>query len=62
MQTILTFQNERPVFLREQANHMYSVSSYYFAKILVETPIFSIVPMLFAVIFYFKTGFTIAAS
>ena len=29
MGTILTFQAERPVFLREQANKMYSVSAYY---------------------------------
>ena len=29
---ILIFQNERPVFLREQANQMYSIRAYYLAK------------------------------
>lgn len=29
MNTILVFQRERPVFLREQANKMYSVGPYF---------------------------------
>jgi len=62
MGTILTFQNERPVFLREQANKMYSVTAYYVAKILIETPILAFTPMLFSVIVYFKIGLTITAS
>lgn len=39
MPTILTFSEERPVFLREQANNMYGVLPYYLAKTLVEFPI-----------------------
>ena len=62
MGTILTFQEERPVFLREQANKMYRVSSYYAAKIIIETPILSFTPLLFAVIVYFKIGLMITAS
>lgn len=62
MGTILTFQGERPVFLREQANKMYSVSAYYLAKILGELPILSLTPMLTAVIIYFKIGLSITAS
>jgi ABC-type multidrug transport system permease subunit len=40
---------------------MYSVQTYYFAKILVETPILTVAPMLYCVIVYFGIGFTITA-
>ena len=60
--TILTFQNERPVFLREQANKMYSVSAYYMAKIVAEIPILTFTPMLFSCIIYFKIGLSITAT
>ena len=62
MGTILTFQEERPVFLREQANKMYNVGAYYMGKIVAETPILSITPMIFTIIVYFKIGLTINAS
>ena len=62
MGTILTFQAERPVFLREQANKMYNVSSYYLAKIIVETPVLALTPMIFSVIVYFGIGLTITAK
>jgi ABC-type multidrug transport system permease subunit len=62
MGTILVFQQERPVFLREQANKMYSVTAYYLAKILIETPILALTPMIFALIVYFGIGLTITAS
>ena len=62
MGTILTFQAERPVFLREQANKMYSVSAYYVAKIAAETPVLAFTPMVFAIIVYFKIGLSITAS
>ena len=62
MGTILTFQEERPIFLREQANNMYSVSAYYLAKIIVDFPLLTFLPMLFAVICYFKIGLTISAA
>lgn len=41
---------------------MYTVSAYYIAKIIVETPILALTPMLFAIITYFKIGLTITAS
>lgn len=50
------------MFLREQANKMYSVTTYYLAKILVETPVLSFTPMLFSLIVYFGVGLTISAS
>jgi len=39
MGVLLVFQEERPVFLREQANKMYRVAPYYMAKVLAELPI-----------------------
>ena len=62
MGTIITFQPERPVFLREQANNMYDVTSYYLAKILTETPVLLVTPMIFSAIVYFKIGLMITAS
>ena len=41
---------------------MYTVGSYYLAKIIGEMPILSITPMLFAVIVYFKIGLSISAT
>ncbi len=37
--TLLSFQLERPVFLREQANQLYSVTPYYLAKSLIDMPV-----------------------
>jgi ABC-type multidrug transport system permease subunit len=47
------------VFLREQANNMYSVGTYYLAKTLVETPVLLLSPIVFAVIVYFGIGLTV---
>ena len=41
---------------------MYSVSAYYLAKIVGETPVLAFTPMVFAVIVYFKIGLTVSAS
>lgn len=41
---------------------MYSVTAYYLAKILVETPVLALTPMIFALIVYFGVGLTITAS
>jgi ABC-type multidrug transport system permease subunit len=59
MSTIVTFQPERPVFLRELANNMYSVTNYYLAKTLSEAPVLFFTPILFSCIVYFKIGLTI---
>ncbi|TNV86565.1 hypothetical protein FGO68_gene1560 [Halteria grandinella] len=60
MNTVLAFQSERSVFLREQANHMYGVTSYYFARIMIDAPIQTILPLIFSMIIYFKIGLTIS--
>lgn len=44
--SILTFQLEREVFLREQANQMYYASAYFISKNIVELPATFIAPML----------------
>lgn len=59
MNTVLAFQGERPIFLREQANQMYSVRSYYLARIMVDTPIQLLLPLFFSLIIYFNIGLTI---
>jgi len=58
MMTNMTFQTERPVFLREQANKMYDVLPYYVAKIMSELPSFIVPPMIFSLITFFGIGFT----
>ena len=58
MMTGLTFQIERPVFLREQANQMYGVVPYYLAKIVSDIPSFLIIPVVFTSITYFSIGLT----
>ena len=44
--SVLTFQLERAVFLREQANNMYSPYTYFMAKNIIETPVAVLSPML----------------
>lgn len=62
MPTILTFQIERPVFLREQANRMYNVVPYYFAKVFIDVPIVGLSAILFVTMCYFGIGLTITAK
>lgn len=42
----LIFPMERPVFLREVNNNMYSVSAYFWAKIFSELPMSILMPVL----------------
>ena len=53
---ILIFPDERPVFLREVNNNMYSVSTYFFAKIISEFPMTIIIPLIFDLLVYFSIG------
>ena len=45
------------MFLREQANKMYSVFSYFFAKVIVDTPVLLISPFVASMIMYWPVGF-----
>jgi ATP-binding cassette subfamily G (WHITE) protein 1 len=53
---ILIFPDERPVFLREVNNNMYSVSAYFFGKVIAEIPATIITPVIFGSICYFSIG------
>ena len=54
---ILIFPDERPVFLREANNNMYSVSAYFWAKIFSEFPSSFLTPVIFGSICYYLIGF-----
>lgn len=53
---ILIFPDERPVFLREVNNNMYSVSAYFFGKVVSELPASILTPVVFGSIVYFAIG------
>lgn len=53
---ILIFPDERPVFLREVNNNMYSASPYFWAKIMSELPFSICTPAIFAAIVYYPLG------
>lgn len=50
---VLLFPEERPIFLREVNNNMYSPSAYFFGKIISELPSSFILPFVFGTIEYF---------
>lgn len=54
---ILLFPEERPVFLREISNKMYTVSAYFFGKLIAEIPGTLVVPVLNASIVYYYLEF-----
>jgi ABC-type multidrug transport system permease subunit len=57
MGTLGLFQNERPVFLREQANNMYSIFIYFLTKTMTEQPINLMAPFMNCLIVYYAMGF-----
>lgn len=54
---VLTFPQERGVFLREVNNNMYSVSAYYWGKIFTELPASVFFPFVITVCVYWGVGF-----
>jgi ABC-type multidrug transport system permease subunit len=59
---ILLFPEERPVFLREISNKMYTVSSYFFGKLIAEIPGTIVVPIMNSSIVYYYLGFNTNTS
>lgn len=59
---ILIFPDERPVFLREVNNNMYSVSAYFFGKVIAEIPATLITPIVYGSIVYFSIGLSTVYS
>nr|QUF59469.1 ATP-binding cassette transporter Abcg-like5 [Brachionus angularis] len=51
-----TFPAEIPIFLREHQNGMYSVISYYLAKIITDLPKFIVLPFVFITINYWMSN------
>ena len=56
---ILIFPDERPVFLREVNNNMYSVTAYFFGKVIAEAPASILTPIIFGSILYFAIGLSL---
>ncbi|RNA30833.1 white isoform X1, partial [Brachionus plicatilis] len=52
---INTFPAEIPVFIREHQNSMYRVVSYYLSRILIDLPVFIIIPIIFVSIIYWMS-------
>ncbi|KAL5279324.1 hypothetical protein ACFFRR_003732 [Megaselia abdita] len=53
---LLTCPLETSVFIREHLNGWYSITSYYFAKLVSDLPLLFICPTLLSVIAYYMTG------
>eukprot|EP00457_Paulinella_chromatophora_P002576 gb/GEZN01002581.1/.p1 GENE.gb/GEZN01002581.1/~~gb/GEZN01002581.1/.p1 ORF type:complete len:679 (+),score=116.98 gb/GEZN01002581.1/:57-2093(+) len=53
---VLTFWEERPVFLREKASHVYATGSYFFAKSFLQLPFQIFFSFLFGTIGYWLVG------
>lgn len=56
MSTVLSFPSETLVVIKEMKNNWYSCTTYYFAKILAEIPILTLMILLLAGIIYPMTG------
>jgi hypothetical protein len=54
--TCLLFPHERPIFLREIGNNMYSVGPYFLGRFMAELPFCIIIPWIFGTIIYFVVG------
>jgi hypothetical protein len=57
---VLLFPEERPIFLREVNNNMYSPSAYFFGKILSELPSSFLLPLVYACIEYYSLHYSTA--
>jgi ABC-type multidrug transport system permease subunit len=53
---VLIFPDERPVFMREVGNEMYSVGAYFWSKIFSEIPFSILIPFIFGAIVYYPLG------
>jgi len=55
--TVIVFQGEKPVFVRERASNMYDIWIYATTKMFAEIPIMLFTPMLLNLLIYFSIGF-----
>lgn len=55
--TVIIFQGEKPIFVRERAGNMYDIWVYATTKMFAEIPIMLFNPLLLLVLIYFAIGF-----
>jgi len=55
--TVIVFQSEKPVFVRERASNLYDIWIYATTKMIAEIPIMLLVPLLLVVCVYPSIGF-----
>ena len=55
--TVIVFQGEKPIYVRERDSGMYDIWVYAMTKWFAEIPIMLIVPFLINVCIYFSIGF-----
>jgi ABC-type multidrug transport system permease subunit len=55
--TVIVFQGEKPIFVRERDSGLYHIWIYATTKLLAEMPIMLFVPMLLNVLLYFVVGY-----
>jgi ABC-type multidrug transport system permease subunit len=55
--TVIVFQGEKPVFVRERAGNMYDIWVYATTKMIAEIPIMLLVPMMLLIFVYPSIGF-----
>jgi hypothetical protein len=55
--TVIVFQGEKPVFIRERAGNMYDIWVYATTKMFAEIPIMLLVPLILIVFVYPSIGF-----
>lgn len=54
--SVFAFPQERAIFMKEQASGMYTLSSYFMARIVGDLPMELILPTIFLIISYWMTG------
>jgi len=59
---LLTFAQERTMFIQDMTNDLYSAHLYYWSKVVVEFPIHITVPTLYVIIIYFMTDLVRTAA
>ena len=55
--TVIVFQGEKPIFVRERASNMYDIWVYATTKMIAEIPIMLVCPIILVVCVYFTIGF-----
>ena len=55
--TVIVFQGEKPVFIRERDANMYDIWIYATTKMIAEIPIMLLVPLMLVIVVYPAIGF-----